>query len=327
MKPQINADRHGLTIANILSKFHTKAFKIDIETLLSHSISPNYTKLDLIKNAHRAIKPQALRRFNRYLKLYRQGCPIAYIVGCQEFMSLDFITGPGVLIPRPETEFVVEAALGLLSFLRKQESRGINSSENLNNLKLDSRFHGNDGGKQRIITDIGTGSGNIAVSIAKHSNKPGIKIYASDISRRALAIAGRNARKHKVSGFITFCQGSLFKAFKKYHLEGKVDVIVSNPPYVSPAEYARLPVSVRRYEPRQALYAPDRGLSFYNQIIAHSPAYLKPGGYLILEMGYKRSGLIQKLVAKSGYFDNIRTIKDYNGIERVIITKYVGHSI
>jgi release factor glutamine methyltransferase len=327
----------ALTVTNILSQLHStnNSRNIDIEILLAQSISPKFSRIDLYKEPECKLTPQQAKRFYRNLKLYRSHYPLAYMVGHQEFMSLDFVTRPGVLIPRPETEFVVEAALGLLS-LRPHVCHSC-VSRNPNRPILDSRFYGNDGGKQRTILDIGTGSGNIAVSIARlvapspsplplgerqgegcYHSYP-IKIFASDISARALAIARQNARKHKVTQSITFCYGNLFNAFRSHRLEGRVDMIVANPPYVSPAEYSRLPVSVRRYEPRQALYAPDRGLSFYKQIIAQSAVYLKPGGYLIMEMGYKQSGLIQKLVAKNGFFDNIRTIIDYNKIKRVIV--------
>lgn len=284
----------ALTVTNILSQLHStnNSRNIDIEILLAQSISPKFSRIDLYKEPECKLTPQQAKRFYRNLKLYRSHYPLAYMVGHQEFMSLDFIIRPGVLVPRPETELVVEAALEAIDKMSRP-----------------------------IILDIGTGSGNIAVSIARHSNNPGIRIYACDISRRALAIARQNARKHKVTQSITFCYGNLFNAFRSHRLEGRVDMIVANPPYVSPAEYSRLPVSVRRYEPRQALYAPDRGLSFYKQIIAQASVYLKPGGYLIMEMGYRQSGLIQKLVAKNGFFDNIRTIIDYNKIKRVIIAQ------
>ncbi|MFA5794922.1 MAG: peptide chain release factor N(5)-glutamine methyltransferase [Candidatus Brocadiia bacterium] len=290
----------SVSIAGILRSLHSKdkSRNIDVETLLAHSISPRAERIELYKNPDKVLAKQTIQRFNKYLKQYRCDYPLAYIVGHREFMSLDFVTKPGVLIPRPETEFVVEAALVALKTVARP-----------------------------VVMDIGTGSGNIAVSIAKHINNPAIKIYASDISARALVIAGQNSRNHKVSKFITFCRGNLFEAFRKHRLEGKVDMIVSNPPYVARSEARLLMPSVRRYEPKQALFAIDSGLSFYKEIIASAPKYLKPGGRVILEMGHNKLRHIQKLVVKSGYFGSIKTIQDYNGIERVIVTKYIGHSI
>ncbi|MFH1228735.1 MAG: peptide chain release factor N(5)-glutamine methyltransferase [Planctomycetota bacterium] len=282
------------TIADIISKYHSKdkSLNIDIETLLSHSMSPKYSRLDLHREPERKLTQQQAGRFYDNLKLYRDDYPLAYILGHTEFMSLDFITRPGVLIPRPETEFLVEAALAALKTIAHP-----------------------------VVMDIGTGSGNIAVSIAKHTKAQNIRIFASDISLKALSIAHLNARKHKVSRFITFCKGDLFNAFRNYHLEGKVDIIVSNPPYVAYSESCILGPGVRKYEPKEALFAPGNGLSFYKTIISSAPRYLKLGGYVILEMSYNKSKLIKELVAKSGYFDNIRSIKDYNNIERVIIAK------
>lgn len=267
------------------------------EILLSHILKLN--RAVLYREPERPLTQSQYYIFNHLLKTHLAGKPLAYLTGKKEFMSLDFIVRKTVLIPRPETELLVEEALRLLTTFSETASPS-------------GRF---------VILDIGTGCGNIAVSVARLTSTRRLKILALDISSEALRIARRNARLHGVGNRITFVHGNLFKAFNRFYLKGKVQLILSNPPYVSKSEYAKLSPSIRRYEPRRALYAGRTGLEFHQRIIKETPDYLKPGGYLLLEMGLGQAKPLQQILANNGYFDNIKVLRDYQGIKRVIIAQ------
>lgn len=218
--------------------------------------------------------------------------PIQYILGKTEFMGLEFKVTPDVLIPRPETEILVETAMRVACQLASPKLRQLN------------------------ILDLGTGSGCIAISLAKLI--PDAKISASDISRQALKIAGLNAKLNNVN--INFLQGNLFGA---YGLKLKTfDLIVSNPPYIASSEIKKLQPEVQR-EPLIALDAGKDGLYFYKRISRQARKYLRNEGFLILEIGINQKDAVEKNLQNSGYFEIIEVIKDYNEIDRVIVAKSI----
>ena len=216
------------------------------------------------------------------------GEPLQYIIGETEFMGLEFKVTPDVFIPRPETEILVETAIKQLS---------------VSNYRLK-------------ILDLGTGSGNIAVALAKYL--PQAEIYATDISNYALEIARTNAKLNRVEEKIKFVQSDLFTA---YSLQlTAFDLIVSNPPYITEAEIEVLQPEIR-YEPRIALDGGKDGLDFYRRIIKGSGHYLKKGGFLILEMGFRQAKEIRNIFKDSGIFKIIDVMKDYNNIKRVVVAQ------
>ncbi len=203
------------------------------------------------------IDAAALERFERMVARREAREPLAYIVGRREFFSLEFAVRPGVLIPRPETETVVEAAL---DFLR--------------------------GRPNATVLDIGTGSGAIAIAIAK--NAPAARIVALDISKVSLEMAADNARRHRCGERITFLEGDCFAA-----LDGDgspFDLIVSNPPYIAEAELATLAPEIRDFEPRIALEGGRDGMEFYRKIAHGLARWLRAGGEVILEVGAGQAG-------------------------------------
>jgi release factor glutamine methyltransferase len=206
-------------------------------------------------------------------------------------MSLDFVVDERVLIPRPETEILVETVLK----------------------KTDNKLY-----HDRAITviDIGTGSGNIAVSLAK--NRSNIKIYASDISQEALTVASENIQRHDVADKIQLLHGNVFDAFSSNVKKGQVDFIVSNPPYVSESESRNLEPELIDHEPLLALVGGEDGLFFYKQIIKDARSWIKPGGYLVIEIGETQADSIIKLMQNELHYDEIETIKDLQGNERII---------
>jgi len=206
------------------------------------------------------------------------GEPIQYIVGETEFYGLPIRVTRDVLIPRPETEHLVEKVLELAANIKATK-----------------------------IAEVGTGSGAIAIALAH--KMPYARITAADISEPALAVARANARRNEVA--IRFLHGDLLTPVR-----GKLDIVVSNPPYVATADRAQLSVEVRDYEPELALFAGDDGLDIYRRLIPAAFDALVPGGYLVLEIGYGQSQAITNLLTSSG-FEKIEFLPDLQGIPRV----------
>jgi release factor glutamine methyltransferase len=227
---------------------------------------------------------------NEFLRLVnkrRGGMPLAYVVQEKEFWSIPFKVFLGVLIPRPETEILVERVIALSSK------------------------------KKELIVDVGTGAGVIAVALAKEL--PRAQILATDISRVALKTAKMNAALQKISS-ITFRSGSLYEPLKKLGLQKKCDFIVSNPPYVSEKEWPSLQEDIRDYEPKEALVAGEEGLESIQDLIQGAPEYLRPGGYLCLEIG---QGQKEKAISFFGdEWKAPRCFHDLSGISRVIIARH-----
>ena len=212
--------------------------------------------------------------------------PLAYVLEEKEFWSLRFKVAPGVLIPRPETELLVEKVIGL-------------SSE-----------------RKELIADIGTGAGNISVALAKEL--PRAKIVATDVSDQALDLARQNARMHEIST-ITFEKGSLFAPLEKLGLQKRCDFIVSNPPYVSEDEWQTLPEEIKNHEPKRALVPGESGFEIIEKLIQQAPEYLRPGGYLCLEIGW---GQMEKVLSFFGEsWLQAWSFDDLNGIPRAVVAQ------
>jgi release factor glutamine methyltransferase len=216
------------------------------------------------------------------------GVPLPYLTGFKEFWSIPFRVSPEVLIPRPETERLVEKTLELSK------------------------------GKDDVIVDIGTGCGNIAVSLAKE--RPHARIFAIESSRKALQIARRNASEQGISS-ITFASGSLFTPLEKLHIKEKCDFIVSNPPYVSEADWKKLSTEIRNHEPKNALVAGETGLEVIKSLIQEAPLYLKSGGYLLLEIGYNQKDDIQLMFNLFSSWKTVGFLKDLAGKNRIVLAR------
>ena len=215
--------------------------------------------------------------------------PLAYLTRTREFWSLSFAVTPAVLIPRPETETLVETALARLSELQAP-----------------------------IIADIGTGSGAIAVAVAK--TLPHSRLYATDISSRALDVARENAARHGVLERITFLQGDLVEPLLCLGLAHHCDLMVSNPPYVATKELGGLPPEVR-YEPLEALHGGPDGLDVHPRLIRGASTLLRPGGWLAVEMAPGQGPSLSRLLREQGVFGDIEVTPDLSGRERVIVAR------
>jgi release factor glutamine methyltransferase len=219
--------------------------------------------------------------------------PLQYILGTQEFCGLDFYVNKAVLIPRPETELLVEYV-----------ARRIPAE------------------LQATIVDVCTGSGCIAVALARR--RPHARVLATDLSKPSLDVARQNAVCHGVDGRITWLEGDLLGGLAGQGLERQVDVIVSNPPYIAEADWAALQPEVRLFEPRGALVAGSQGTELHERLLQESGRYLSPGGALIMEIGAGQAGAIRRIVEQIPGYRLHRLVYDEAGLERVVIVERVG---
>lgn len=241
---------------------------------------------EIYTRPEKEINQASVEEYMRLLERRANREPSAYITGNKEFYSRAFKVNPSVLIPRPETELLTQEALGAVSAMDSPD-----------------------------VLDVGTGSGCIAVTITKEM--PGASVTASDISDKALETAEDNAREHGVYGKIEFVLGDALKPFS----DAAFDLIVSNPPYIAEEDLCALEPEVRDYEPRAALISGPDGLDVIMDIISEAPRALKDGGFCIIEIGEGQADRVKDLFNKKG-FTEIRTIKDLNGIERVVSAKW-----
>lgn len=260
----------------ILTSHDITEAKLDAEVLLCDVLNIERKILPTLRE--KDITDEQYNLFQKYLAQRAERKPVAHITGCTEFMGLKFKVSPDVLIPRQDTEILVER---VNSFIKKNKSK--------------------------TVLDLCTGSGCIAVSLADYNKD--IFITASDISDKALSIAKENALLNKVSARINFVRSNIFGNINK-----KFDIIVSNPPYVTEEEYKNLEKELY-FEPKLALTAEDNGLYFYKQIAENAKKYLNDNGAIFLELN---ANLSQEIAALFKNFSSTKIIKDYSQKERVL---------
>jgi len=251
--------------------------RLEAEILLAHVLEKN--RVYLYANYDEPVNQIERDTYRAYIKRRSVGEPLAYITGQREFMSLSFRVSPDVLIPRPDTEVLVETALSLAQT-----------------------------GEIKRICDVGTGSGAIAVSLAVYLRES--EVYAVDLSPRALEIARDNARSHDV--LIHFREGDLLEPLMN---EEKIDMIVANLPYITDDQLEELDIGVKDYEPRMALVALGDGLDLYRRLLPQAYQLLRPGGYLLLEIDPRQ---IESAKIMMQSFGEMEIIRDYAGRERLI---------
>jgi release factor glutamine methyltransferase len=293
------------------------SFTLAAELLLLHALGRNKTWL--YAHPDEPVSERDAQHFKEMIVRRGVGEPTQYIIGKQEFWGLEFEVTPDVLIPRPETEHVIEVALDRLALHEIRVGRPQITT-----------------GKGLLAADIGTGSGCIAIALAKEL--PEAHFVATDISAVALKVAHRNAQCYGVENRVRFVRANLLDQLGDFdsplvhadeptairsprHRESRsplsFDLIVSNPPYVSRREAATLPREVREHEPESALYGGEEGYEFYAALVARAGTHLKPGGILVLELGYNSLPAVEPLLDATGW-TKVGVTDDLAGIPRVI---------
>ena len=256
------------------------------EILLAHALQCE--RIDLYLNYDQPLNDDELQTFKSLIQRRIRREPVAYILGLKEFWSLDFEVTRDVLIPRPETECLVEAALAMVSRTTLSQS-------------------------WRIL-DLGTGSG--AVIIALASEQPRHRYYALDRSIQAVRVAHRNARRHNLGEMIRFFAADWLSALNSKM--SAFDMIVSNPPYIPSAVLKGLQPEIHDYEPLTALDGNDDGLECYNRILGAAHRFLTPGGVILLEIGHDQREDVRRIAADCGHYHNFGSRKDYAGHDRIV---------
>ncbi len=257
--------------------------RVDAEVLLAHVVGCK--RIDLYGMRHQEEASSEVRQsYREQIRKRVEGCPVAYLVGHKEFFSLKLKVSPAVLIPRPDSELAVVETLAQIK--RHAQPR---------------------------VLDLGAGSGNLAIAIAKHH--PGAQVTAVDLSPEALAIAQENARTHGVADRVRFLQGDLFKPLA---LADRFDAIVSNPPYITDSEMTQLPVGVRDFEPHLALRGGPDGFAVLDRILDEARRRLEPGGALVLEIGSPQEQAARAKIAALPEYDLAPTVLDGSGHPRVL---------
>jgi release factor glutamine methyltransferase len=266
----------------------------------------------LVTHSDESLPDQLSTSYSALVERRRRGEPIQYIIGETEFYGLPFRVTPDVLIPRPETEHLVERAIRLIPVFDNRTKRFLSFQRvrPANHNQEKSRIDPHKAGWPPRVLDVGTGSGCIAISIAHDWSEA--EITAIDLSSSALEVALFNARSLGFADHIRFLQGDLLAPVAGE----KFELIVSNPPYVPTTDRAQLSVEVRDFEPAMALFAGDDGLEVYRRLIPAAFDTLVPGGFLLLEIGFGQSLAIEELLTRSGFIQ-IQFIPDLQGIPRV----------
>jgi release factor glutamine methyltransferase len=276
-------------VAEYLSDKGIESPRLSAELLLSHVL--DLKRIELYTQFNRPVSKEQLDILHDLVKRAGQDEPISYLTGKTEFYSLELTVTRDCLIPRPETELLVERAI---EFLRTRS------------------------GNQRVC-DLCTGCGCIAVAIAK--NLPAARIIATDISDAALNIAAANVEKHQLQDRVELLQGDLFDPIVPQLDANKLDLIVCNPPYISATEYPTLDKNVQDYEPKSALLAGVDGLDVYRRIVEKADEFLKDDAALILEIGYAQGGAVKELLDQADIFAEVKIEKDFHNNDRVAIAK------
>lgn len=264
----------------------------DAEVLLADFLACD--RLKLLTQGNHILTREDVEKVAERVERRATHCPLQYILGRTDFFRASFRVTPAVLIPRPETEQLVEESLKL--------------------------FEGLPPDRRLTVLDIGTGSGVIAISLARSTQQA--RVFATEVDAAALAVARENAATHGVEARISLLQGDLFQPLTVFGLEGAVDLVVSNPPYVADRDLPTLAPEVRDYEPARALLGGPDGLDFVRKILVEAQRFLRPHGQVLLEIGCAQAPAVREFLETLDDYDNIHFLKDYQGIERVVKASY-----
>ena len=270
-------------------KYNIENPRLDAEILLGYVL--NKERIFLYVHFDQPLDVEELAKFKECIKKRAMKMPVAYITGVREFMGLDFKVTEATLIPRPDTEILVETAMERLG-----------------------KIAGNETGTGKCFADLGTGSGAISLSIINYMKE--IEDVTVDISPKAIAVAKENAEKFAVSDRIEFLEGDFLKPLEN---KGKFTAILSNPPYIPKQDILGLESDVKDFEPMGALDGGIDGLDFYRQLLVKSANYIEDGGFLAIEIGINQSQAILEMAKRNLMWGKVEVIKDLAGIDRCVV--------
>lgn len=270
---------------SLLTRAGSLSPQLDAEVLLGDVLKRG--RVWLYAHGEATVDGASERKFRALVARRSEGCPVAYLTGRKEFWSLELTVSPATLIPRPETEHLIEESLAVINNRAGEVS----------------------------VWDVGTGCGNIAVALA--TSLPRVRVLATDVSPGALAVAAENVRRLRVGNRVRLLAGDLDGPLAAEQF----DLIVSNPPYVSDAEWACLPRGVREFEPAEALRAGADGLSLIRRLVSVAARRLHRAGSLVFEIGSSMGEAVIELIERSGELEVVRLVKDYAGHDRVVVAR------
>lgn len=313
LRPDVEACVAGGAL--VLERAGVETPRLDAECLLAHVLA--CARWQVILEPRRRLTPEEFGRYLTLLQRREKREPLAYLLGVREFWSLLLTVSPGVLIPRPETERLVEAALEAFHALPPPRGTGplTSSRQATQPLARDGHPPGNPG---RVIVDLCTGSGAVAIALAREL--PNACVIATDMSRRALRDARANAEAHGVVDRIAFLRGDLWKALAGHGPADQADLVVANPPYIPSGAFVTLMPEVQ-WEPRRALDGGPDGLRILRAIIAMTPQHLRSAGFLLLEIGADQAAAVSRLLELRGGFEEPRVLQDLAGRDRVVMAR------
>jgi release factor glutamine methyltransferase len=288
--PTVEECLRGATL--LLERTGIDTARLDAECLLAHVLG--CARWELALQRGRRLAAEAFARFLPLLQRREGREPLAYLTGTREFWSLPLSVRPGVLVPRPETETLVEAALAAVRRLPAA------------------------GRPEGAILDLCTGTGAVAIALAREL--PEARLIATDVSRRALRVARQNAEMHGVAARIRFLRGDLWRALEGIVPAGTLEAVVANPPYIPTATLAELMPEVQ-WEPRRALDGGADGLGFHRHIIGGAPRFTRARGFVLLEIGAEQGRQVAALFEASGAFEAPTIIRDPAGRDRVVMAR------
>ncbi len=275
-----------------LRKNGSDSARLDAEVLLAHA--RHCQRIQLYTAFDQEPSEQERAAFREMVRRRAEGTPVAYLVGYKEFYSLPFVVSPDVLIPRPETEHVVIEALDCA------KRRATHKPAIAGSIR---------------VADLCTGSGCIAVALAKHL--PGSKIVAGDVSPKAAYVARGNVERHQVQDRVEVIESDLFANLGNQ----RFDIVVSNPPYITEDEYAVLPRSVKEHEPKLALVAADEGMAIIDRLLQETPEHLEEVGWLIFEISPMLATVVAQRIASNSQWTLEKIAKDLAGHPRVVVLR------
>ncbi len=273
----MNVRETVMEAAEDLREYGIEEYRLEAELFMAEVLG--VSRLEILTDGLREIDEDSRKRFNELIHRRGMGEPYAYIVGKKEFMGLEFSVGPGILIPRPDTEILVETVLGAVK-------------------------------KNAAVAEVGIGSGCISVSLAKYGE---MRCFGTDISQIAVDTARKNAERNGVLEKTEFFLGDIFKGLP----DMRFDAVVSNPPYIRKKDMDNLMRDVKEFEPRSALYGGEDGLDFYRIITRESLGILNNGGFIFYEIGYDEADGVKDILGQNGFTD-IKIEKDLSGLDRVV---------